>query len=182
MVLLPRFETEQVLKAINQYKPIFFPGVPTMYVAINNHPKVSKYDLRSIKACVSGAAPLPVEVQQRFEEITGGRLVEGYGLSETTVVTHCNPLTGKRKIGSIGVPFPDVEAKIMDMETGEKEMPTGEVGELAVRAPQVMKGYWNRPEETEMVLRNGWLYTGDLATMETSTPAISRRFSMNILR
>ena len=166
MVLLPRFETEQVLKAINRYKPIFFPGVPTMYVAINNHPKVSKYDLRSIKACVSGAAPLPVEVQQRFEELTGGRLVEGYGLSETTVVTHCNPLTGMRKMGSIGVPFPDVEAKIMDMETGEKEMPLGEVGELAVRAPQVMKGYWNRPEETEMVLRNGWLYTGDLATMD----------------
>ncbi|RLC94001.1 MAG: long-chain fatty acid--CoA ligase [Chloroflexi bacterium] len=166
MVLQPRFETGQVLKAISKYKPAFFPGVPTMYVALNNHPKVRKYDLRSIRACVSGAAPLPVEVQQRFEEITQGKLVEGYGLSEAPVVTHCTPLVGMRKVGSIGVPFPDVEAKIMDMETGDKEMPVGEVGELVIRAPQVMKGYWNRPDETEMVLRNGWLYTGDLAKMD----------------
>jgi long-chain acyl-CoA synthetase len=166
MVLLPRWETEQVLKTISRYKPIYFPGVPTMYVAINNHPKARKYDLRSIKACISGAAPLPVEVQQKFEELTGGRLVEGYGLSEASVVTHCTPLEGPRKVGSIGVPFPDVEAKIMDVETGEREMPVGEVGELAVKAPQVMKGYWNRAEETGMVLRNGWLYTGDLAKVD----------------
>jgi long-chain acyl-CoA synthetase len=166
MVLLPRFQTDQILKAINRYKPAFFPGVPTMYVAVINHPKVKKYNLKSIKACVSGAAPLPVEVQQKFEELTGGKLFEGYGLSEAPTATHCNPVVGMRKIGSIGVPFPDVEARIMDVETGEKEMPVGEVGELTIRAPQVMKGYWNRPEETEMVLRQGWLYTGDLAKMD----------------
>ena len=166
MVLLPRFETEKVLNAINRYKPAFFPGVPTMYVAINNFPEVKKYDLRSIKACVSGAAPLPVEVQQEFEELTGGKLVEGFGLSEAPVVVTSNPLLGLRKIGSIGVPVPDVEARIMDAEIGDKEMPLGEVGELVISGPQVMKGYWNRPEETEMVLHNGWLYTGDLARMD----------------
>jgi long-chain acyl-CoA synthetase len=166
MVLLPRFETEQVLKAINRYRPAFFPGVPTMYVAINNFAEVSKYDLRSIQACVSGAAPLPLEVQQWFERLSGGKLVEGYGLSEASVVVTATPIMGMRKVGSIGVPFPDVEVKIMDAETGEEEMPLGEIGELVVRAPQVMKGYWNRPEETEMVLRGGWLYTGDLARMD----------------
>ena len=166
MVLLPRFETEKVLNAINRYKPAFFPGVPTMYVAINNFPEVKKYDLRSIKACVSGAAPLPVEVQQEFEKLTGGKLVEGFGLSEAPVVVTANPLVGLRKIGSIGVPVPDVEARIMDAEIGDKEMPLGEVGELVISGPQVMKGYWNRPEETEMVLHNGWLYTGDLARMD----------------
>jgi len=167
MVLLPRFVTEQVLKAINKYKPVFFPGVPTMYVAINNFPKVKKYDLKSLKACLSGAAPLPVEVQQKFEELSHGKLVEGFGLSEAPVVVTANPLMGLRKIGSIGVPFPDVEAKIMDLETGGKEMPLGEIGELVVKGPQVMKGYWNRPEETSMVLRNGWLYTGDIAKMDS---------------
>ncbi len=166
MVLLPRFETEQVLKSINRYKPAFFPGVPTMYVAINSHPKVSKYNLRSIEACVSGAAPLPVEVKHKFEELTGGKLAEGYGLSEAPVVVTANPIVGKGKRGSIGVPFPDVEARIMDVETGEREMPVGEVGELAIRAPQVMKGYWNRPQETAAVLRQGWLHTGDLAKMD----------------
>ncbi len=166
MVLLPRFQTNQVLKVINRYKPASFPGVPTMYVAIINHPQVRKYNLRSIKACISGAAPLPLEVQEKFEELTGGKLVEGYGISEATVATHCNPLAGMRKVGSIGVPLPDVEARIMDMETGEKEMPVGEVGELVIRAPQVMKSYWNRPEETERALRQGWFYTGDLAKMD----------------
>ena len=166
MVLLPRFETEKVLNAINRYRPAFFPGVPTMYVAINNFPEVKKYDLRSIKACVSGAAPLPVEVQQEFEKLTGGKLVEGFGLSEAPVVVTANPLIGLRKIGSIGVPVPDVAARIMDAEIGDKEMPLGEVGELVISGPQVMKGYWNRPEETEMVLHNGWLYTGDLAKMD----------------
>jgi len=166
MILLPRFETEQVLINLDKYKPTFFPGVPTMYVAINSHPNVGKYDLHSIKACVSGAAPLPVEVQQEFEKLSGGKLVEGFGLSETAVVTHCAPLTGKRKAASIGVPLPDVEAKIMDIDTGKKEMPIGEIGELAIKAPQVMKSYWNRDDETELVLRNGWLYTGDMAKMD----------------
>ncbi len=167
MILLPRFVTKQVLAAINRYRPSFFPGVPTMYVAINNFPGVRKYDLKSVKACVSGAAPLPVEVQQRFEELTHGRLVEGYGLSEAPVVVTCTPVMGTRKIGSIGVPFPDVDARIMDLEKGETEMPVGEIGELVVKGPQVMKGYWNRPEETSMVLRHGWLYTGDIARMDS---------------
>jgi len=166
MVLLPRWDTLQVLKAINRYKPAFFPGVPTMYVAINNHPDAKKYNLRSIKGCTSGGAPLPLEVQQQFEQITGGKLAEGYGLSEAPVVVTANPQIGKRKAGSIGVPFPDVDARIMDVETGEKEMPGGEVGELVIKGPQVMQGYWNRPEETKQVLRNGWLYTGDLARMD----------------
>ena len=166
MVLLPRWETEQVLKAIDRYKPSYFPGVPTMYVALNSHTEVTKYDLRSIKLCNSGAAPLPVEVQQQFEEFTGGKLAEGYGLSEAPTATHANPVVGMRKTGSIGLPLPDVEAKVMDAETGEKEMPLGEIGELVVRGPQVMKGYWNRPQETEMVLRGEWLYTGDLARMD----------------
>ncbi len=167
MILLPRFVTKQVLAAINRYRPSFFPGVPTMYVAINNFPGVRKYDLKSVKACVSGAAPLPVEVQQRFEELTHGRLVEGYGLSEAPVVVTCTPVMGTRKIGSIGLPFPDVDARIMDLEKGETEMPVGEIGELVVKGPQVMKGYWNRPEETSMVLRHGWLYTGDIARMDS---------------
>lgn len=166
MVVLPRFEIDNVLKAIDKYKPSFFPGVPTMYVALNNHPDVGKYDLTSIRACVSGAAPLPTEVQETFERLSGGRLVEGYGLSEAPVVTHSTPLMGMRKIGSIGVPIPDVESKIMDIDTGKKEMAIGEAGELVIRAPQVMKHYWNRPDETENVLRGGWLYTGDIAKMD----------------
>lgn len=167
MILLPRFVTRQVLTAVSKYRPSFFPGVPTMYVAINNYPGVRKYDLKSIRACVSGAAPLPVEVQQRFEELTHGKLVEGYGLSEAPVVVTCTPILGKRKMGSIGLPFPDVDARIMDLERGEVEMPVGEIGELVVKGPQVMKGYWNRPEETSMVLRHGWLYTGDIARMDS---------------
>jgi long-chain acyl-CoA synthetase len=165
-VLIPRPEPQTILEAVHKYKVNFFPAVPTMYVAINNHPDVKKYNLRSIKGCTSGGAPLPFEVQQNFEQITGGKLSEGYGLSEAPVVVTANPQIGKRKAGSIGVPFPDVEARIMDVETGEKEMPLGEVGELVIRGPQVMQGYWNKPEETKQVLRNGWLYTGDLAKMD----------------
>ncbi|MDP2937301.1 MAG: long-chain fatty acid--CoA ligase [Dehalococcoidia bacterium] len=163
MVLLPRFELIEVIKTIKKHHPTLFPGVPTMYVAINNFPKVGDYDLRSIKACISGAAPLPVEVQRKFEELTGGRLVEGYGLTEAAPVTHANPIYGLRKEGSIGIPFPDVEARIMDVETGQKEMPVGEIGELAIRAPQVMREYWGHPEDSALALRNGWLYTGDIA-------------------
>ncbi|MGB9826620.1 MAG: AMP-binding protein, partial [Desulfofundulus sp.] len=139
---------------------------PTMYVAFNNHPGVQNYDVRSINYCISGSAPLPVEVAEKFEELTGGYLVEGYGLSETSPVTHCNPLRGKRKVGSIGLPLPDTLCKIVDMETGERELPPGEAGELCVKGPQVMKGYWNMPEETASVLRDGWFYTGDIARMD----------------
>ena len=167
MLLIPNpRDMDHILKAINKHHPTMFPGVPTMYVAINNYPDISKYNLKSIRACVSGAAGLPVDVQKKFEQLTGGKLVEGYGLSETSPVTHANPVFGNNKIGTIGVPWPDTEAKIMDLETGTKEMPLGETGELVIRGPQVMKGYWNMPEETKNTLRDGWLYTGDIARMD----------------
>ncbi len=165
MILLPQFNVDDVLKAVDKYKPTLFPGVPAMYVAINNHPDVGKYDMRSIRACISGAAPLPVEVKKRFEALTGGKLCEGYGLSEAPTATHCNPINGVNKPGSIGVPFPDVACKIEDMDTGEA-LPPGEVGELCLRGPQLMTGYLNRPEETEQALKDDWLHTGDIAYMD----------------
>jgi long-chain acyl-CoA synthetase len=155
-----------VLKNINKHHPTLFPGVPTMYVAVNNFPDIDKYDVSSIRACISGAAGLPVEVQKRFQELTGANLVEGYGLSEASPVTHANPIYGKSKIGTIGLPWPDTDAKIVDVKTGTKEMPVGEVGELIIRGPQVMKGYWKMPDETDNALREGWLYTGDIARMD----------------
>ena len=158
-------EIGAILKLINKTKPSLFPGVPTMYIAILRHPKLAKYDLRSIRACISGAAPLPNEVRKQFEAATGGRLVEGYGLTEASPVTHCNPLNGMVK-ECIGIPFPDTDAKIVDADDPTREVAQGEVGELAVRGPQVMKGYWNKPEETRNVLRDGWLLTGDLAKMD----------------
>ncbi|MCQ6562502.1 long-chain-fatty-acid--CoA ligase [Paenibacillus mendelii] len=165
LILLPRFEIEPVLETIKNLKPTVFPGAPTMYVAIINYKNVNKYDLSSIEACVSGAAPLPLEVQERFEALTGGKLIEGYGLTESSPVTHANPLWGKRKIATIGLPIPGTDAVIVDEETGEP-LPPGQIGELLVRGPQVMAGYWNRPEETAAALREGWLYTGDLAVMD----------------
>ena len=166
IILLPRFNVDDALEAINQYKPTRFPGVPTMYIAINNHPRLHEYDISSVKICSSGSAPMPIEALKRFEELTGGKISEGYGLTEASPVTHTNPFFGQRKIGSIGLPRPDTEAKIVDLETGEKDLPPGEEGELCIRGPQVMKGYWNRPEETKKVLRGGWLYTGDIARMD----------------
>ena len=167
IVLLPRFELKRVFEAIDKYRPTVFPGVPTMYVAINNSPEASKHDLSSIKACVSGAAPLPLEVSEEFERLSGGRLVEGYGLTESSPVTHANPIYGKRKVGSIGMPIPNTVARVADPEDLSKAMPVGEKGELAVKGPQVMKGYWNRPEETAgVLLDDGWLLTGDMATMD----------------
>jgi len=155
-----------ILKSINKHAPTLYPGVPALYVSLINHPDLSQYDISSIKACISGAAPLPVEVQQKFQKVTGGRLVEGYGLSEATPVTHANPIYGENRIGTIGLPFPSTEAKIVDTETGTRDMSPGEVGELAVRGPQVMKGYWQMPTETANVLREGWLHTGDIARMD----------------
>ena len=156
-----------VMKAIDKERATVFPGVPTMYIGIINHPEVGKYDLKSVKACISGAAPLPMDVQTKFGEITGGRLVEGYGLTEAAPVSHCNPIYGLRKAGSIGVPFPDVEAKIMDYDKLE-EKPLGEGGELWLRGPQVMKGYWGQPDETaKTITEDGWLRTGDIARMDS---------------
>jgi long-chain acyl-CoA synthetase len=167
MILIPNPRILiHILKSINEHHPTLYPGVPAMYVAINNYPDLEKFDVSSIRACISGAAPLPVEVQQKFQELTGARLVEGYGLSEATPVTHANPIFGENRIGTIGLPFPNTDAKIVDAETGEKALKPGEVGELVVRGPQVMKGYWRMPTETANTLRNDWLHTGDLARMD----------------
>ncbi len=165
LILLPRFEIDRVLKTIHTKKPTVFPGAPTMYIAAINHPNIAKHDLSSIKICISGAAPLPRQVQETFEALSGGKLIEGYGLTEASPVTHANNIWEKRKHGSIGIPFPDTEARIVVPETLE-DVPIGEIGELAVRGPQVMKGYWKRPVETEKVLRDGWLLTGDLGRMD----------------
>jgi long-chain acyl-CoA synthetase len=166
MVILSTFVTRQVLVAIRRHRPTLFPGVPTMYTALNDTPGVRRYRIDSIRACISGAAPLPVEVQEAFERLTHGRLVEGYGLTEASPVTHANPLLGPRKAGSIGVPVPGTEAKVVDLSRGH-DLPPGKIGELAVRGPQVMMGYWNHPRETRAALRRGgWLLTGDLARMD----------------
>jgi len=165
-ILLPRFNAGEVLKTIDKLKPKVFPGAPTMYIGLLNHPDLEKYDLSSIEICLSGSAPLPVEVQQQFEKLSGGKLVEGYGLTESSPVTHANFLWDNERVkGSIGVPWPDTDAKIVSLSTGET-LPPGEIGELAVKGPQVMKGYWNRPEETEQALKDGWLMTGDLGYMD----------------
>jgi len=165
LILLPTTRPDQVLQAIKQYHPTIFPGVPPLYLAIANYPRVRSYGVSTIRICVSGSAPLPVEVQEAFEKLTRGRLVEGYGLTEASPVTHSNPLEGERRVGSIGIPLPSTDARIVHLETGEP-LPPGEVGELLIRGPQVMQGYWNMPEETAQVLRDGWLHTGDLARMD----------------
>lgn len=165
MVLLPKFDPETALKTINKQKPTLFPGAPTLYIGLMNHPDIKKYDLSSISACLSGSAPLPVEVQEKFESITGGRLVEGYGLTETSPVTHSNLVWGDRVKGSIGLPYPDTECKVFQPGTTE-EVPHGEIGEIAIKGPQVMQGYWNNPEATAATIVEGWLMTGDLGYMD----------------
>jgi len=169
MILLPRPDAVEILKSIQEHRVTVYCGVPTLYAILIDHPDIRRYNLKSIKFCISGAAPVPPEVQKRFMELTSGVLVEGYGLTESSPVTHCNPLDATLKtvkIGSIGIPWPDTEAKIVDVDTGEKEMPMGEVGELIIKGPQIMKGYWNLLEETAAVLRDGWLYTGDIGKMD----------------
>jgi len=167
MVPNPR-DMKDVLENIKKFRPTVYPGVPTMYNAINNHPDVlaGKVDLRSIKACISGSAPLMWETKQKFEALTGGKLVEGFGMSETPTASHCNPLFGKNPPGSIGLPLPDMDARIISLEDEETVLPPGEVGELVVKGPIVMKGYHNMPTETQNAIRDGWLYTGDIAKMD----------------
>ncbi len=161
-------DLDSLLAAIEKYQATVFPGVPNLYAAINHYPPVleGKYDLSSIKACISGSATLPLRVKREFEALTHGHLVEGYGLSEAPTATHCNPVLGENKAGSIGLPLPNVSCKVVDMETGTREMPVGEIGELIVRSPQVMAGYHHNEAETAMVLREGWLFTGDIVRMD----------------
>ncbi len=167
MLLFPKLpEWGELLYAIERYQATLFPGVAALYNAINNYENVQDYDLRSIRACISGAGPLPIEVQKRFEQISGARLIEGYGLTECSPVTHVNPIYGRSKIGTIGIPVAGTDAKIMDSETGENVLAPDQIGELVIKGPQVMKGYFNREEENRSVLRDGWLYTGDLATVD----------------
>lgn len=167
LILLPKFEVEEILQTIDKCKPTIFPGAPTMYIAlIRAAQKQNKpLDLSSIEVCISGSAALPLEVQEQFEALTGGRLIEGYGLTEASPVTHANPIWGRRKIGTIGLPFPDTDAAIVAIDSNER-LPVGELGELIVKGPQVMQGYWNKPEITAEVLEDGWLRTGDLAMMD----------------
>lgn len=161
-------DIDDLLATIQQHRVTYFPAAPTLYNAINNHPDVAagKVDLTSVKACISGSAPLMKQTKEKFEALTGGRIVEGYGLSEAPTATHCNPVQGENRLGSIGLPLPDVEAKIVSLEDGHIEMPVGETGELVIRSPQVMAGYHNMPAETEIALRGGWLFTGDIAHMD----------------
>ena len=167
LVLLPRFELARALEAIEKEKVTLFPGVPRIYIALNESPKTKEHDLSSIKFCLSGAAPLPLAVAQKFHEISGrANLVEGYGLTETSPVAVANPLDGRAREGSIGMPLPDTDCRIVDLEDTDREVPQGERGELCIMGPQVMMGYWNKPEETAASIRDGWFLTGDIAIMD----------------
>jgi len=166
IIPIPRPEPQALLEATDAFKPSFLPLVPTMFVGMLRHPDLKKFNLKSVKGCFSGAAPLALETIKEFEAATGSQICEGYGLSETTPVVTINPFGGKTKVGSIGLPIPDTEIKIVDVDTGKKEMKPGEPGELIIRGPQVTQGYYNKPNETKASLKDGWLYTGDIGTMD----------------
>jgi len=187
-VLIPKYDVEAVLTAIRDYRPTYFPAVPTIYISLLNHPKAKEYGLDRVRAFNSGSAPLPVEVIDQFERMTGGTLNEGYGLSEASPVTHSTPSLGRRKPGSIGLPLSDTDIKIVDLETGLTAVALGDEGELCIAGPQVMKGYWNRPDETAIALRTDaagkcWLYTGDVARMDEDgyTYIVQRKKDMIIV-
>ena len=165
-ILIPKPKPAALIESIQRYKPSFAPLVPTMYIGILNHPDIDKVDMTSIKGCFSGSAPLPVEVIREFERRTGAIIVEGFGLTEASPVTHINPFDGKRKVGSVGIPVPDTECRIVDIKDGKTEVPLGETGELLIKGPQVMNGYLNKPKETKCTLNDGWLHTGDIAKMD----------------
>jgi len=187
-ILIPKYDVDALLGAIRDFQPTYFPAVPTIYVSLLNHPRAREYGLDKVRAFNSGSAPLPVEVIDQFERMTGGTLNEGYGLSEASPVTHTTPSLSRRKPGSIGIPLPDTEIKIVDLELGTKEVPVGADGELCIAGPQVMKGYWNLEKETDIALRkdeNGrvWLYTGDIARMDEDgyTYIVQRKKDMIIV-
>lgn len=187
-VLIPKYDVEALLNAIRDYRPTYFPAVPTIYISLLNHPKAREYGIDKIRTFNSGSAPLPVEVIEQFERVTGGSLNEGYGLSEASPVTHSTAMLARRKPGSIGLPLPDTDIKIVDLETGEREAAVGEEGELCIAGPQVMKGYWNREDETQIALRpdevgRTWLYTGDVARMDEDgyTYIVQRKKDMIIV-
>ena len=167
MVLLPNpRDIPEVVKAVVKHRITLFMGVPAMFQAINQFPGIEHQNIRSVRICFSGSAPLPLPVLERFEQLTGSHIIEGFGLTETSPVTHVHPADGLRKPGSIGIPFPDTDCRIVDLDTGAKDVAAGEPGELLIKGPQVMAGYWNMPAETAGVLKDGWLHTGDLATMD----------------
>lgn len=166
MILVPKPTAESLLEAIVKHKPTFLSLVPTMYIWLQNHPKINEIDLTFIKRCYSGSAPLPLEVMKDFEQRTGTNITEGFGLTECSPVTHSSPFNGLRKPGSIGVPIISTECRIVDLENGVDDVPQGEEGELIIKGPQVMQGYLNRQDATDETIRDGWLYTGDIATMD----------------
>ena len=164
---LPRYVPQDVLRLIAKHKPSIFPGAPSVYISLLQQKNLAQFNLHSIKICVSGSAPLPREIFRQFQETTGASILEGYGLTEASPITHCNPLGRQgQKPNSIGMPLPGTDARIVDMEGGSLTLPPGKMGELIVSGPQIMSGYWRRPDESASALRNGWLYTGDLATMD----------------
>ena len=165
-VLFARFDPHELLEGIAKHRPTIFPGAPSIYISMLQQRDLAKYDLHSIDYCVSGSAPMPVEYLKQIYEVTGARISEGFGLTEASPVTHLTPLLGVKKNGSIGLPLPDTLARIVDMEVGTIPVPTGKAGELIIKGPQVMSGYWNHPDDTASSLRNGWLYTGDIAYMD----------------
>lgn len=166
LILLPRLDTKMLVDTIRTQRPTFFLGVPALYVAVNHYPGIDQIDMTSIKMCFSGGAPLPVDVIEAFEARTGARIAEAYGMTEASSVTHVNPRRGIRKFGSVGIPIVGTDAKIVDVETGTQEVPQGQAGELLIKGPQVMSGYWRHPEETAEVLKDGWLRTGDIANTD----------------
>ena len=169
MILLPMFDWSSIidlLKMVKDYRPISFPAVPALFAALVSHPEAAKYSLSSIEIASGGGAPLPVWVQEKYETLTGKKIAASYGLSEASSATHISPFQGEAALGSIGLPLPDTDAKIVDIKTGKKDCPPGEIGELIIKGPQIMQGYWKNPKKTGKVLRGGWLYTGDLARMD----------------
>ncbi len=165
-ILVPRPQPQPLLEAIREYKPTFTPLVPTMFIGMLNHPDLKKTDMSCIKGAFSGSAPLPVEIIHEFQKLTGAYISEGFGMTETCPVTHMNPFNGKQKVGSVGLPCSDTLARIVDLDDGVTDIPVGKPGELIIKGPQVMRGYKGMPEETANVLKDGWMYTGDIATMD----------------